>query len=88
MTKEEIEAGKTPAGGYTRKQLEAWGVAWPAQKGWRKALLRGEPSDLEKAVVALRTIEDVIFAKGAPLGSAEYFAIRKACADILNVAGR
>lgn len=41
MTEDEIEAGKTPAGGFTRKQLAAWGVPWPPPKGWRKKLTAG-----------------------------------------------
>ena len=36
---EEIEAAKTPAGGWTRAQLAEWGVAWPPQKGWKKHLI-------------------------------------------------
>lgn len=39
-SKEEIEKAKTPKGGWTRKQLEAWGVPWPPPKGWRKELIR------------------------------------------------
>ena len=34
MTREEIMAARTPNGGWTRKQLAAWGVEWPPQKGW------------------------------------------------------
>lgn len=43
LTAEEIEAGKTPRGGWPRKQLAAWGVPWPPPKGWRRALLDGRP---------------------------------------------
>jgi hypothetical protein len=39
---EEIEAGRSQAGGYTRAQLAKWGVPWPPPAGWRRALLRGE----------------------------------------------
>ncbi len=35
---EEIEAARTPAGGWKRKQLELWGVPWPPPRGWKKAL--------------------------------------------------
>lgn len=28
-----VEACKTPAGGWTRKQLAAWGVQWPPRQG-------------------------------------------------------
>lgn len=41
MTEEEIEAGKSPAGGFTKAQLAQWGVPWPPPKGWRKALITG-----------------------------------------------
>ncbi|MFE8940925.1 hypothetical protein ACFYNX_26005 [Streptomyces sp. NPDC007872] len=32
---EEIEAARTPAGGWKRDQLAAWGVPWPPPKGWK-----------------------------------------------------
>ena len=43
LTDAEIESGKSARGGFTRKQLEAWGVHWPPPHGWRKALLTGTP---------------------------------------------
>ena len=42
MTEDEIEAGLSERGGFTRKTLEGWGVDWPPRRGWRKALVRGE----------------------------------------------
>lgn len=39
ITEEEINAAMTPAGGFTRKTLEGWGVPWPAPKGWKKTIL-------------------------------------------------
>jgi len=38
VSKEEIEAAKTPKGGFTRKQLAVWGVAWPPPYGWAREL--------------------------------------------------
>lgn len=35
---EEAEAARTPAGGWTRDQLAAWGVPWPPPKGWKDEL--------------------------------------------------
>lgn len=35
----EIEAGKSAAGGWSRKQLAAWGVPWPPPKGWKDHLM-------------------------------------------------
>nr|BEK71108.1 hypothetical protein KPHV_83350 [Kitasatospora purpeofusca] len=37
-TPEEIEAARTPAGGWSRGQLAAWGVPWPPPKGWKRQL--------------------------------------------------
>jgi hypothetical protein len=43
LTPEEVEAGRSPAGGgFTRAQLAEWGVPWPSPAGWLRALLRGE----------------------------------------------
>lgn len=40
-TAEEIEAARTPNGGWTRDQLARWGVPWPPPLGWENRLLRG-----------------------------------------------
>ena len=37
-TPEEIEAARTPNGGWTRETLASWSVSWPPPKGWRKDL--------------------------------------------------
>ena len=39
----EIEAARTPAGGWKREDLAKWGVPWPPPKGWKKALIMGQP---------------------------------------------
>ncbi len=44
MTKADIEAGRTPAGGFTRATLESWGVPWPPPKHWRKTLVNFAPT--------------------------------------------
>ena len=43
ITDAEIEAAKSPRGGFTRATLAKWGVPWPPVKGWRKALIEGRP---------------------------------------------
>ncbi|MEV5124724.1 hypothetical protein AB0K49_18335 [Streptomyces decoyicus] len=35
---DEVEAARTPAGGWKRDQLAAWGVPWPPPKGWKDEL--------------------------------------------------
>jgi hypothetical protein len=39
----EIDAQRTPAGGWTRATLAAWGIGWPPPRGWRQALIAGDP---------------------------------------------
>ena len=36
----EIRNARTERGGWTKAQLEIWGVEWPPPKGWRKTLER------------------------------------------------
>lgn len=36
---DDIAAARTPAGGWRRDQLAAWGVPWPAPKGWKRQLI-------------------------------------------------
>ena len=43
LTDAEIEAAKSPRGGFTQNTLAAWGVPWPPPKGWRRALTEGRP---------------------------------------------
>lgn len=49
MTEQEIEDGRSPAGGFTKATLASWGVPWPPPKGWQLRLLRGEDFDDEPA---------------------------------------
>ena len=42
ISNEDIEALKTPKGGYTRATLESLGVAWPPPKGWKRKLLQNQ----------------------------------------------
>ena len=63
MTEDEIEAGLSEKGGFTRKTLEGWGVDWPPQRGWKKALLREqtEAEALKEAEIAfLQALETYI----------------------------
>jgi hypothetical protein len=38
ITTTEIEAAKTPRGGWTKETLASWGVPWPPPKGWREQI--------------------------------------------------
>lgn len=42
LTAQEIEAGKTERGGWSKSTIEGWGIAWPPPKGWKEALIAGE----------------------------------------------
>lgn len=39
-TREAIMAAQSERGGWTRAQLEEWGVPWPPPKGWKQQLIR------------------------------------------------
>lgn len=39
-SRKEIREARTPAGGWTRPQLQAWGVPWPPPRGWVALLVR------------------------------------------------
>lgn len=41
VTREEIEAAKTPAGGFTKETLAGWGIEWPPESGWKEKLMAG-----------------------------------------------
>jgi hypothetical protein len=38
-TAAEIEAVKTPRGGWNRATLAKWGVPWPPRRGWKRRLI-------------------------------------------------
>jgi len=42
MKLEEIEAGRSEKGGFSKAQLAKWGVPWPPPKGWKETLLAGQ----------------------------------------------
>ena len=44
-TEDEIQAAHTPNGGWTKAQLEEWGVSWPPPKGWKKKLVEQSRAD-------------------------------------------
>lgn len=48
----DIEAARSPAGGWRRATLAKWGVPWPPPKGWRKALIDGRTIPAQKAIAA------------------------------------
>jgi len=72
-TREEIEAARSPKGGFTKETLARWGVPWPPPKGWMDALLAGksmeeaglrscEPSPIRPAVSAHELLRIVVLA--------------------------
>lgn len=48
LTVEEIDAARSPKGGFTAATLAQWGVPWPPPAGWRQALIDGLPIPSEK----------------------------------------
>jgi ribonuclease HI len=52
-SKDEIDAARTPAGGWTRDQTAAWGVPWPLPKGWRAALIEEHREGVRREPLAI-----------------------------------
>lgn len=50
ITESEIEAGKTPLGGFTKATLNSWGVPWPPPRGWKRILLKGPQTQTEETL--------------------------------------
>lgn len=48
ITLELIEEGKSPAGGWTRKQIELLGLSWPMDNGWKNRVA-GNPISRDDA---------------------------------------
>ena len=47
-TEAEIDAARTPKGGWTKAQLARWGLGWPPPKGWRKMLIEADTAKAQK----------------------------------------
>ena len=43
LSAEEIDAGRSAKGGFTKETLAGWGVSWPPLAGWRQRLIAGDP---------------------------------------------
>jgi hypothetical protein len=42
LTAKEIDAARSPKGGFTKETLVGWGIPWPPPKGWRQMLIDGQ----------------------------------------------
>ena len=71
VTLEEIEAARSPSGGWTKATLAGWGIPWPPPAGWRQALLRGDdgapgegPGLTAETMTALRNYDWLVRSRG------------------------
>ena len=46
-----IEAAKTPRGGYSRRMLKRWGMAWPPPHNWPRDLVARWTKEPERELV-------------------------------------
>lgn len=61
VTSADIEAARSPAGGFTKETLAGWGISWPPPKGWKDSLIAGE--DFPPYVPETVSAEDEAWAK-------------------------
>jgi hypothetical protein len=40
VTAKQVEAAKSPRGGWTKATLAEWGIPWPPPRGWRRRITR------------------------------------------------
>lgn len=71
LTREYIDAHKTPAGAWTRSQMQAIGVEWPQSKGWINRVIGNEIS-FENAMLfeAKKSASQIKVSKMSPEGIA------------------
>ena len=67
LTHEEIEAARSPKGGWTKKQLAEWGVPWPPPKGWRRRLEGVPPRNVGKEYEIILKFDGVCMECGQDL---------------------
>lgn len=66
VTRADVMAARTAAGGWTKEQLAQWGVAWPPPKGWIARLVDDSATAVWKLrqahmhLVAAQTLIDEI----------------------------
>lgn len=74
---EEVEAGRSANGGWTKSTLAGWGVPWPPPAGWKRRLadrFRCEKAEMACCVLALH----------GPDGAVRFFADPAATAVVLS----
>src|SRR4051794_24317523 len=74
LTEAEIDAGRSAAGGWNAKTLRGWGVPWPPPRGWRWALLNGQPIPTRAAPTRV--------AASQPIFNPQSRAVRQLAADL------
>jgi len=75
LTRENIHAGKSERGGWTRAQLALLGVAWPPMKGWLSALIGTELAKADYlAFLTSRNRRELKQRHKKPLDHAELFS--------------
>lgn len=77
LTREQIMAARTPKGGWTRKQIETWGLEWPPSRGWIERLTgesAGAAQDISSIDAANAAMRDKIALAVLPAIVADYLA--------------
>ena len=70
----EIEAAKSPKGGWTYAQLNAWGVPTPPPRGWKDRLIAFDGIAATDSASA-RSVSDLLDNPGQRLISGEPFGV-------------
>lgn len=76
VTAAEIDAAKTPKGGWTYAQFAEWGVPTPPPKGWKERLLAFDDAEGFIATAAPNSLVEALDNPGARLIDGERFGVQ------------
>jgi len=76
VTAAEIDAAKTPKGGWTYAQFAQWGVPTPPPKGWKERLLAFDDAEGFIAASAPKSLVEALDNPGSRLIDGEPFGVQ------------
>lgn len=82
VTKVWIMANRTPRGAWTKSQIQALGIDWPARRGWIEDVAGTEISEENKLIFELK--EPVKKMLPADLARSAYSSVRSRIKDLTD----
>jgi hypothetical protein len=84
LTAEEIDAERSPKGGYSEATLASWGVPWPPPTGWKQALIAGLPLSDGLAAPSTPGVDGIIASSTRPSTCPEAKLLHQVVMAVIN----